>query len=70
MIITASHLHSMPLPDGRVGACRRTAREWAARHGVDWTEFVLHGIDADRLVATGDPLALRLVEHAQEVSRG
>lgn len=70
MIVTVAHLHSMPMPDGRVGACRRSAREWADRYGFDWTDFVLHGIDSDRLLATGDALALRLVDHAREVSHG
>ncbi|HCE8316306.1 TPA: hypothetical protein NHS03_006471, partial [Pseudomonas aeruginosa] len=47
------------------------AREFFKRHGLDWMAFLQDGIDADLLIATGDALALKLVEHARrEVADG
>ncbi|EJT5136808.1 hypothetical protein N3B88_006487, partial [Pseudomonas aeruginosa] len=49
----------------------RQAREFFKRHGLDWMAFLRDGIEADVLVATGDALALKLVEHArQEIADG
>lgn len=60
MIITRADLDLMPEP-----YCARGTRRWAARVGVDWSAFVRAGIDADILLATGDAMALRLVEHVR-----
>lgn len=50
----------------RIGMwCR--AREFAHAHGIDWVDFLKHGVSASRLEATGDALALKIVE---EVRRG
>lgn len=46
-----------------LGYCARGSRRWFARMGLDWADFVMHGIDAEILLATGDAMALRLVEH-------
>lgn len=46
-----------------LGYCARGARRWFARMGLDWSDFVMCGIDAEILLATGDAMALRLVEH-------
>jgi len=46
--------------------CNRGAREWFARQGWNWQEFLDHGIDADLLIATKDPYALRAVEAARD----
>ena len=62
------HLYSVPF-SGRVGYCASGSRQWFAAHGLSWTDFVRDGIAADQLVATGDPLALALVEHAKEQER-
>lgn len=37
----------------RAGICP-DAKIWFARHGLDWHEFVLNGIDAEALKATND----------------
>ena len=34
--------------------CLAGVRPWFRRHGLGWQEFLDHGIDADRLRATGD----------------
>lgn len=59
MIITRSHLDQLPEP-----YCAKGARRWAARLNLDWAAFVRDGIDSDVLIATGDAMALRLVDHA------
>lgn len=45
--------------------CSRGARTWFARHGLDWSEFITNGIDADLVLATGDAMAIRVVEVAR-----
>ena len=62
MIITRSHLDRMPEP-----YCAGGARRWAARLRLDWAAFVRDGVESDVLLATGDAMAIRLVEHAQRV---
>lgn len=64
MLVTVQHLHSVPNFNGRRGYCAKGAREWFRRHGLDWTAFVRDGIDAEFLLATGDAMALRVVQHA------
>lgn len=61
------HLYSVPVA-GRVGYCASGSRQWWAAHGLDWGDFLTNGIDAERLRATGDPLALRLVAHAEAMA--
>ncbi len=45
--------------------CMKGAREWFARHGFPWSDFVASGIAADRLLATGDKLAQDVVTIAE-----
>jgi hypothetical protein len=45
--------------------CNRHAREWAARHGLDWWDFLQHGVPASVLLAMGDALADEVVETAR-----
>lgn len=59
------HLYSVPF-SGRTGYCAAGSRQWFAAHHLSWADFVNSGIPASQLVATGDPLALALVEHAKE----
>lgn len=48
------------------GYCNREPRKWFERQGLSWTEFVTVGIRESVLVATGDPLALNVVEIARK----
>lgn len=51
--------------------CNRGAREWFARHGLDWSRFIAEGLPATDLLATGDHLAQAVVEVAsQRVNAG
>lgn len=45
--------------------CSRGARMFFERYGLDWSEFLKHGIPADQLEATGDAMALKVVEVAR-----
>ncbi len=70
-IVTAAHLATMPNWTGSTGLCHRGARQWCARYGFDWLTLSREGIAASKLIATGDAIALQLVEHARsEVQRG
>ena len=67
-LVTFDDVHSMP-GQRRPGWCHNGCREFAARLGLDWTEIVkAGGIQASVLLATGDAMAIRLVEHARSVS--
>jgi len=41
-------------------------RVWFARHDLDFRAFLRHGCAADTLLATGDAMAWRVVEHARQ----
>lgn len=65
------HLHTVPsFTAGRVGFCNKQARVFCEAHGIDWADFVKHGIDAQVLIDTNDALALRVVEHARSSVHG
>jgi aminoglycoside phosphotransferase (APT) family kinase protein len=72
LFVTLDHLHSVPAWGSRPGYCHRGARALCAQYGLDWAAIVRDGgIPASALLATGDALALHLVEHArQEVTHG
>lgn len=63
--VTVQHIYSVPNFNGRTGFCGRGTRAWFARHGIDWLNFVREGVPASVLIATGDAMALRVVEHAR-----
>lgn len=46
--------------------CNRGARAFFARHGLDWAAFLASGIPAHELEATGDAMALKVVDRARE----
>lgn len=68
LTIWPRHLYSVPC-NGRVGYCASGARAWFAAHGLSWSDFVARGIPAATMAATGDPLALALVAHAQQMAQ-
>jgi hypothetical protein len=57
---TVLHRHLREL-----GYCNRGCRAFFARHGLDWPRFLREGIQADKLEATEDAMALRAVDHAR-----
>jgi hypothetical protein len=48
------------------GQCRRGAKAFAERHGLDWDEFRVNGLPASVVEATGDALAIKVAEVARE----
>lgn len=42
------------------GMCNREPRIFCARQGWSWQEFIDHGFPASKLIATGDPMALKV----------
>jgi hypothetical protein len=48
-----------------VGLCVNGTRVWFARHDLDFRAFLRDGCVADTLLATGDAMALRVVEYAR-----
>ncbi|AEY69563.1 tail assembly protein [Burkholderia phage vB_BceS_AH2] len=58
MIITTKDLQP-------VSYCARGARRWFAEHGLDWSKFVFEGLPEEDILATGDPMAIKLVEEAR-----
>ena len=52
-----------------VGLCVNGTRVWFARHNLDFRAFLRDGCTADTLLATGDAMALRVVEHARAHTR-
>jgi len=45
--------------------CSDGVRTWWSRQGFDWSDFLDNGISADKLLETGDPMAMRVVEIAR-----
>ena len=58
-VITIDHVRA-------VGLCVNGTRKWFARHDLDFRAFLREGLDADTLLATGDAMAQRVVEHARQ----
>ena len=45
--------------------CLAGVRPWFRRHGLDWQDFLAHGIEADRLRTTGDALVEPVIRIAE-----
>jgi hypothetical protein len=45
--------------------CLAGVRPWFRRHGLDWQAFLDHGIEVDRLRATGDALVEPVIAAAE-----
>lgn len=60
-----THRHAREL-----GYCNRGLRAWFAREGLDWTDFVKHGIDADVLRQRDNAMAERAIARAEGEANG
>lgn len=49
----------------RARMCSRGARAFFDRHALDWDAFLSDGIGSDQLEATGDAMAMKVVEVAR-----
>ncbi len=45
--------------------CNRGARQFFERHGLDWSDFLVNGIGADRLRQIDDAMAAMAIERAE-----
>jgi len=60
LIITTEHLRNID------GFCVAGAKTFGELYGMDFKRFVREGIPAAELIKTGDALALKMVELAQQ----
>jgi hypothetical protein len=65
MIVTTRHLFTITGYSARRGFCRDRSKAFFRSHGLDWRDFVRDGIDEAALLATGDGLAVDLVQWAR-----
>ena len=49
----------------KIKMCSHGGRAFALKHGFGWSDFLKNGIQADRLIDTGDAMALKVVEAAR-----
>jgi hypothetical protein len=45
--------------------CLAGVRPWFKKHGLKWQDFLEHGIDTERLRATGDALVEPVIQAAE-----
>lgn len=57
-IVTLAHAR-------KLGYCAQGMREFARHYGLDWQRFIVEGLPAADLLATGDHMALEVVRLAQ-----
>ena len=58
IIITMRHLR-------QVAYCSSGGRLFFERHNLDWSDFLKNGISSDRLAATKDAMAMKVIEAAR-----
>lgn len=64
MIVTHRHALTIPGFSKRRGFCRGGMRRWFVTHGLDYADFVRHGIAEEKLLAVGDAFAIATVKWA------
>lgn len=67
LIVRTEHMRGVTGFSDTPGFCVGKSRLWFQRHGLDWRDFCRNGIDAEVLIATGDGMALAIVEHARKL---
>lgn len=45
--------------------CSGGTRDFFKRHGMDWSRFVKDGLPEEEFIATGDAMAMKVVETAR-----
>jgi hypothetical protein len=46
--------------------CARGSREWCARNGVSWAQFVAHGLPVAVMRELDDPIVNRIIAEAEK----
>ena len=58
MMVTMKHMR-------RLNYCSAGVRKFFLQHGLDYARFLREGIPAEELVKTGDAMAIRVAEVAE-----
>lgn len=66
MIVTTQHVFTIPYFTARRGFCRAKMKAWFDIHGLDWRDFVINGIESEKLEAIDDAFAKATVKWARE----
>ena len=45
--------------------CNRGAREFCARHGINWQVFIQHGVDVSEVAHIDDEMLRQVIEQAK-----
>lgn len=64
MKITMEHVRQVRGFTAKPGFCRKGTRRWFDKYGLDYRDFLENGIEEEKLLATGDPLADAVVRQA------
>lgn len=62
MIVTMTDLRNC-------GMCSSGAWAFCNKWGFDWKDFLTNGIDAEKILATGDGMGAEVIEHIKNKSR-
>jgi len=65
--ITMAHIRQVRGFSKKPGFCASGTRDWFKRYGLDYSDFLKNGIDEEKLLETGDPMAIATVEQAHGV---
>jgi hypothetical protein len=49
-----------------VRMCSGGTRDFFKRHGMNWNTFLAEGLPEEQFIATGDAMAMQVVEKARE----
>lgn len=58
LMITMAHVRAAKM-------CSRGARQFFAAHNLDWEAFLREGLPVEQIEATGDAMAIQVVEVAR-----
>ena len=50
----------------QLGYCARGLRRWLTEQGIAWSTFLAEGVSVHWLRASGDAMAIRLAEQAEQ----
>jgi hypothetical protein len=48
------------------GYCMAGIRQWAAQHGIDWSDFIRNGVPASKLEDMNDAIATSVAGRARK----
>ena len=68
--ITVEHIHTVPAWNSRCGYCNKVSRDFCARNNISWSDLIKNGgLWASQLEATGDALAIHLVDWVRSLGQ-